>query len=140
MMNNQDLPDEVPGDGSDASLLGLLRQLSREVPALFTKELALAKAEIADALNASGLAVKSVALGGAVMLAGFIVLLLAAVYGLSLYMQSWLAALLVGAAVMLIGFIMVQAGEKKLDSASLKPERSLHSLNKDKDLITRRVQ
>ena len=51
VMNREDpdLPDSrpLPVPDQDASVVGLLRQLSREVPDLFTKELALAKAELA---------------------------------------------------------------------------------------------
>ncbi|MET1077694.1 MAG: phage holin family protein [Pseudomonas sp.] len=138
-MNNQGLPDEQLYQEPEPSLVGLLRQLTREVPALFTQELALAKSEISDALNATKAGVEKMAMGGAVMLAGFLVLLLSAVYGLSLYMQPWLAAFIVGAVVMIIGFVMVQAGEKTMERSSFTPERTLHSLNKDKDMITRRV-
>ncbi len=140
MMNEHRVPDELPGHENESSLVGLLRQLTREVPALFTKELALAKAELADSLDTTKTALGSLALGGAVMLAGLIIVLLSAVYGLSLYMQPWLAALIVGAVVMVIGYVMVQAGEKKMQGSTFKPERTLESLNKDKEMMTRRVQ
>ncbi|MES2818213.1 MAG: phage holin family protein [Pseudomonadota bacterium] len=139
-MNEHRVPDELPGHENESSLVGLLRQLTREVPALFTKELALAKAELADSLDTTKTALGSLALGGAVMLAGLIIVLLSAVYGLSLYMQPWLAALIVGAVVMVIGYVMVQAGEKKMQGSTFKPERTLESLNKDKEMMTRRVQ
>ncbi|WP_228145056.1 phage holin family protein, partial [Acinetobacter baumannii] len=57
-----------------------LRQLTREVPSLFTKELALAKAELSESIRATKAGAASVATGGAVLLAGFIVLLMSAVY------------------------------------------------------------
>lgn len=140
MMNDPRQSDQRPAPDNESSLVGLLRQLTREVPALFTKELALAKAELMDALDSSKTAMTSIALGGAVMLAGLLMLLLAAVYGLSLYLQPWLAALIVGVVVMAIGYGMVQTGEKKMEGTSLKPEKTLHSLNKDKEMLTRRVQ
>ena len=64
----------------DTSVGGLLRQLTREVPSLFTKELALAKAELSESIRATKAGAASVATGGAVLLAGFIVLLMSAVY------------------------------------------------------------
>jgi len=63
------------------------------------------------------------------------VLLLAAVYGLSTVMASWLAALIVGGVVTVVGLIMVSAGKKKFEASSFKPERTMHSLNKDKDAV-----
>ena len=83
------------GQTDDASVVGLLRQLSREVPALFTKELALAKAELQNSLSTLKAGIGAVAGGAIVFLAGFIILLMSAVYGLSLFMAPWLAALIV---------------------------------------------
>lgn len=121
--------------GTDHSVGGLLRQLTREVPALFTKELALAKAELGESLRATKAGMASVATGGAVLLAGFIVLLFAGVYGLATMMPAWLAALIVGGIVVIIGLVMVSAGKKKFEASSFKPDRTLHSINKDKEAV-----
>ena len=51
----------------------------------------------------------------------------------------WLAALIVGAVATLIGFAMVQAGKKKLQSESLRPDRTIDSLRRDKDTIRGRT-
>lgn len=120
---------------SDTSVGGLLRQLTHEVPSLITKELALAKAELSESLRATKAGAASVASGGAVLMGGFIMLLLAAVYGLSEVMAPWLAALIVGGVVTVIGLIMVSAGKKKFEASSFKPERTIHSMNKDKEAV-----
>lgn len=120
---------------SDSSVGGLLRQLTHEVPSLITKELALAKAELSESLRATKAGAASVASGGAVLMGGFIMLLLAAVYGLSEVMEPWLAALIVGVVVTVIGLIMVSAGKKKFEASSFKPERTIHSMNKDKEAV-----
>ena len=80
---NLNTPYEPVNPEQDSSVGGLLRQLTREVPSLFTKELALAKAELSESLRATKAGAASVATGGAVLLAGFIVLLMSAVYFLS---------------------------------------------------------
>lgn len=120
---------------NDSSVGGLLRQLTHEVPSLITKELALAKAELSESIRATKAGAASVATGGAVLMGGFIILLLSAVYGLSTIMAPWLAALIVGGVVTLIGLIMVSAGKKKFEASSFKPERTMHSLNKDKEAV-----
>lgn len=125
-------PDEV-------SVVGLLRQLSREVPALFTKELALAKAELQSSLTTLKAGIAAVAGGAIVLLAGFIILLMSAVYGLSTVMAPWLAALIVGVVVVIIGFAMVQSGKKQFDPSQLKPDRTLDALNKDQEALRRKV-
>jgi len=107
------------GQTDDASVVGLLRQLSREVPALFTKELALAKAELQNSLSTLKAGIGAVAGGAIVFLAGFIILLMSAVYGLSMFMAPWLAALIVGVVVMVIGFVMLQSGKKTIRAVSL---------------------
>ena len=122
-------------DNNDTSVGGLLRQLTHEVPSLITKELALAKAEMSESIRATKAGAASVATGGAVLLGGFIVLLMSAVYGLSEVMEPWLAALIVGGVVVVIGLIMVSSGKKKFEASSFKPERTIHSVNKDKEAV-----
>lgn len=123
----------------DASVTGLLRQLSREVPALFTKELALAKAEFQSSLNTLKAGIGAVAGGAIVLLAGLIILLMSAVYGLSMFMAPWLAALIVGVVVMIIGFVMVQSGKKQFEPSHFKPDRTLDALNKDQEALRRKA-
>jgi uncharacterized membrane-anchored protein YhcB (DUF1043 family) len=73
------------------------------------------------------------------MLAGLVILLMAAVYALALVLPAWLAALIVGVVAMVVGFVMVQSGKKQLEPSQLAPERTMQSLNKDKDAIQRKV-
>src|SRR5690606_5564697 len=133
--HNLNTPYEPLHAEQDNSVGGLLRQLTREVPSLFTKELALAKAELSESLRATKAGAASVATGGAVLLAGVIILLLAAVYFLATMMEPYLAALIVGGVVVVIGLIMVSAGKKKFEASSFKPDRTLHSIQKDKEAV-----
>lgn len=127
-------------DGHATDSVGsLLRQLSRDVPDLVVKELALARAELTDSMRATKAAIASMVGGGAVLLSGLVILLMSAVYGLSNVVEPWLAALLVGAAVVVIGMVMVSAGKKKLEPHAFKPDRTLHQMHKDKDAITGRT-
>lgn len=131
--------EETGIDSNSTSIAGLVRQLTREVPSLFTKELALAKAEITEALNTTKAATISMASGGIVLMAGFIMLLLSAVLGLSQVMAPWLAALIVGGVVCIVGLVMVSAGKKKLDPVAFKPERTINSMQKDKEAVKGKV-
>ncbi|MBT2339346.1 MULTISPECIES: phage holin family protein [Pseudomonas] len=142
-MNRQDTdfqrPHAAPLPDNDASVVGLLKQLTHEVPSLFTKELALAKAELQASLATLKAGIAAVAGGAIVLLAGFIILLMAVVYGLSTVMQPWLAALIVGVVVMIIGFVMVQSGKKQFEPSHFKPDRTLDALNKDQEALRRKV-
>lgn len=129
----------VPARDEDTSIGGLLKQLAHEIPMLFTKELALAKAEMRENLRATKAGVAAVATGGAVMLAGLIIVLMAAVYGLGNAVPMWLSALIIGAAALLVGWLMITAGKKKFEPDSLKPDHTLNSLHKDADAIRGRT-
>ena len=129
----------VPGSADNTSIGALIRHLTREVPELFTKELALAKTELQQSLTTLKAGLAAVAGAAVVLLAGLIILLLAVVYALAMIMQPWLAALIVGAVAMIVGFVMVQSGKKQLEPSQLAPERTMHSLHKDKDAIQRKV-
>ena len=128
-----------PTPENESSAVGLIRQLAHEVPALLTKEMALAKAEIKETVETAKAGVAAVGMGAIVMFAGLIIVLLAAVYALANIMQPWLAALIVGAVAMVVGFIMIQSGKKQFDAFNLTPERTVNSLQKDKDAIQRKV-
>lgn len=121
------------------TVVGLLRRLLDETSKLFRTELELARAEVSEALSQAKVAAISMASGGAVLFAGFLVLLAAAVLGLAHFVVDWLAALIVGAVVIAIGFIMIQTGKNKLQPSTFKPERTQQALREDKEMVQRRV-
>jgi len=122
------------------SAIGLLRRLVDEFSLLFRKEIALAKAEAVQSFSHLKAAAISMASGGAILFAGLLVLLAAAVLGLSHVVADWLAALIVGGLVSIVGFVMINSGKNKFDSSALKPERTQRALQRDKDLLARRIQ
>ena len=126
------------GERESQSAMDLLRRLTDELTTLLRQELILATAEIARAARLVLAAGASLAVGGAVLFAGILVMLAAAVLGLATVLQPWLAALVIGAAVAIIGVVLLSAGVRSLDPSALKPERTTESLRKDKDVITRR--
>ncbi|MFO7276715.1 MAG: phage holin family protein [Pseudomonadota bacterium] len=119
---------------------GLLRRLADDLSTLLRKELALATAEVSRSVGEAKRGITGIASGGAVLFAGFLVLLAAAVSGLSQVMETWLAALIVGAVVAIIGFVMLQSGRKKLQAESFRPERTQESLRHDREMLQRRMQ
>ena len=108
-----------------------------ELTTLFRQEVALVTAEVTGAIGKLTAGILSIVTGGAVLFAGFLALLAAAVLGLSNVVAPWLAALIVGAVVTVTVFIMVLMGRKAADPSALKPERSVESLRKDKAVLTR---
>jgi hypothetical protein len=113
----------------------LLRRLVDDIGTLFTQELQLFKAETTRAIGDLKAAAASIAIGGAIAFMGAFFLLLAAVYGLSNVVEPWLAALIVGGVVTLIGVIMLASGRRKLEPAAVAPRRTAASLRKDTEMI-----
>ncbi|UUD64643.1 phage holin family protein [Pseudomonas seleniipraecipitans] len=141
---SKDTLDTTPPSGQaethdNASIGALLRQLTREVPELFTKEVALAKAEMQESLATLKAGIAAVAGGAVVLLAGLVIVLMAAVYGLATVMQLWLSALIVGGVTLIIGLVMVKAGKKQFEPAHFTPDRTLHAVKQDNEALKRKV-
>jgi len=125
--------------GRDASVPGLIKSLADDVTRLFSQEVALAKSEVSTALNHIKTGVLSLAIGLGVLFAGFIVLLFAAVAALSLVVAQWLAALIVGGAVAIVGLILLMTAKKALNPEAMVPNRTIDSLKKDEEMVRRTV-
>ena len=117
------------------SLMGLFSDLWRETRTLVHQEAELAKAEISEKVSQVTTGAGEIAAGGAILFAGFIVLLFAAVGALELMLATehsmWLAPLIVGLVVMIVGYIVLSRGRKQMSAESLTPERTLESLQRD---------
>jgi fatty acid desaturase len=142
-MNEQ---DRVTSQAVDAdrrqteSIKSLLRRLADNTTTLFSKEIAVARSEFTHAIDEAKRGAASLATGGAVLLAGFLFLLGAGAIALANVMPPWLAYLLVGAVVAVIGLIMVGAGRKKMQPSSAKMARTRESLQRDKALAEGKPQ
>jgi hypothetical protein len=141
-------PDDEPrlsrgrrgnGAAADPSVTSLLRSLAGDAGTLARKEVALARNEITEAVGDVKTGIISMATGGGVLFSGFLFLLLAATYGLSTIMEAWLAALIVGGVVTLIGAILVMTGRQKTKAEHLRPDRTADALRKDKAMLDRRT-
>ena len=126
------------GPGDPRTVTQLFSDLWRQTTALLRDEAELAKAEISEKVTQVGSGVTSVAAGGAIAFAGFLLLLFAASNALAQVLSPdlapWLAPLIVGAVVLVVGLIALAKGRKNLKSTNLKPERSVHSLDRDREL------
>lgn len=128
----------------DRSLLSLFSDLWRETTTLVHEEAELAKAELSEKVSQVTTGAGEIAAGGAILFAGFIVLLFAAVGALELMLPTehsiWIAPLIVGLVVMIIGFIALSRGKKQMQAESLAPQRTLESLKRDARLAKEHVK
>ena len=141
MMSDRTRPMAEPmaPPSRDASVPGLIKSLADDVTHLFAQEIALAKTEVSSAVKDIKAGVLSLAVGLGVLFAGFIVLLGAAVAGLSLVMETWLAGLIVGGVVALIGLVLLLKAKKSLNPDAMVPNRTINSLKRDEVMVRRTV-
>jgi uncharacterized integral membrane protein len=131
-------------DKSDKSLAALLSDLTRDMVDLVRQEIALARAEMSTKIGSAQAALTSVAIGAAILLAGLFIILLAVVKGVEMMLPPsvapWLAPLIVGAVVAVIGFVMLKGGSSKLTAENLMPNKTMDSLKRDKIVAQEKMQ
>lgn len=128
---------ESPADRETAA--SLLGRLLSDGSALVRNEIALAKAELQEAATNAKRGFAALAIAAVVLLAGALALIAAAILGLSEVMQPWLAALLVGAALAIVGLIMFTAARRRLSATKRPLPRTQSSLQQDAAVIARRT-
>ena len=123
-------------DKTDKSLGALFTDLTRDMVDLVRQEIALARAEMASKMAGIQAALLSVAVGAAILLAGLFILLLAVVRGVEMLLPPnlgpWLAPLIVGLVVAVIGYFLVKGGTAQLTADKLVPHKTMESLKRDK--------
>jgi hypothetical protein len=117
----------------------LISEFARETGTLLSQEIALLKAELQEKLGRLGKGAGALAAGGLIAFSGWLVLLAAAVLGLSHVVAPWLAALIVGLVVLAIGGGLLLFGKSRVNTDALVPQRTLNSLRKDQAWIREQV-
>lgn len=117
-----------------------IKILVNEVLSLFSKEVALAKSEFRESIGSVKVAIGEVATGLSILQAGFVILLLSAVYGLATIVEMWLAALIIGGIAVIIGIGLIGAAKKKLSADEFTPRHTLQNLKEDKRAVKGAIQ
>jgi uncharacterized integral membrane protein len=122
-------------DKTDKSLPSLFSDLARETVDLVRQEMALARAEISQKITSAERGLVALIVGGVIILAGLMLLLQAVVNALGMALPEetapWLAPLIVGAVVAVIGYAMLKGGRSRLQPDKLMPNRTVESLRRD---------
>jgi hypothetical protein len=115
--------------------------LASQVGTLVRREIELARSEVASSLTQIGRGAGLTGLGGALIHAGFLALLVAAALGLiEAGMDPWLAALVVGVLVIGIGFVIASIGLKEVQAADMAPRRTVASIRRDVEAVKEQIQ
>jgi Putative Actinobacterial Holin-X, holin superfamily III len=134
------VPPAAGAELPDSSAGELVKQLSQQLSRLVRDELKLAENEMAvkgaRAARGAGLFGGS----GVIALFGIGCLLASAIAGLALVLATWLAALIVGAALLAVAGTAVLIGRKQLSQAVPPvPEQAVDSVKADVQAIRERV-
>lgn len=124
----------------DRTLGELFAELSRETSALVRQEVALAKTEISEKASTVAKNVVLLIAGGAVVYLAAVFILLALVIGLANVMEPWVAALLVGVVVAIVGAVLIIMGINTLKKTTLMPEKTIATLKENKEWVQQQVK
>ena len=109
----------------------VLQDIVGNLQEIIRSEFRLAKTEVKEEASR---AAKPVAAFGAGLVLGFYgigFLLLASVYGLSMVMAGWLAALIVGAILAVVAMGLIGSSAKKLKSVNPTPNKTMRSIEEN---------
>ena len=92
------------------------------------QELALATTEITHKGSRVGKDIAFLAVGAAVVYAGLLAIIAAVIILLATVLPDWVAALLVGLVVLVVGYLLLQKGRAALAREDLTPRQTIGSL------------
>lgn len=118
----------------------LFAELSRETTTLVRQEMKLATTELSHKASRVGKDVGFLAVGGAVIYAGFLAIIAAVIIVLASLLPWWLSALLVGVVVAAVGGILVQRGLDALKHEKLAPEQTIATLKENAEWAKEQTQ
>jgi xanthine/uracil permease len=113
------------------SLGELFADLSRETTTLVRQEINLATTEMTHKATRVGKDVGFLAVGGAVIYAGFLALMAALILVLAHWLPWWFAAFIVGAVIAGVGYGLVQKGLDALKHEDLAPRQTVQTVKEN---------
>ena len=116
----------------DRSLGDLFGDLARDMGILVSQEVTLARTEIAETASRVGKDIAMLAVGGLVAYAGLLAIVAAVIFLIAERgVPLWVSALVVGAIIAGIGYLLVQRGISALKRQDLTPRRTIQSIKED---------
>lgn len=128
-----------PQTGTGASLGDTVTGIIQDLQDIIRGEVQLAKTEIKEDTSKLGKGLGMIAGAALVALVGFIFVMLGVTYLLNKSLEMWLAAGIVGLALLLVGAILAMVGKNQMQQANLKPDKTIESLKEDKEWASRQI-
>ncbi len=117
----------------------LFSDLVTETTTLVRNEVALAKVEITQKVTKAGTNIGSLVIGGAIGYAALLAFCAAAILLLDMVMPAWLAAVIVGAIVACVAWLMISKAITALRNMDMKPQETVESLKEDAQWIKEQI-
>jgi hypothetical protein len=123
----------------EKSLGDLFTELASETGTLVRQEMALAQAELTTKASKAGKNVGFLAVGGAIAFTAALALTAAVILLLSLWIPSWLSALIVGLAIGAIAYFIVTSALAELRKTDPVPRETIETLKEDAQWLKNEV-
>jgi hypothetical protein len=118
---------------------GLLSRVFGDFAALLRNEVALAKAELSESTSRAKAGVAALIGAVSTLLAGSLALAAAVILALSKVVEPWLAALIVGVTITVVGVVLLIGAKKKLVPPHIEIDRTRAAVRNDVDVLARRT-
>lgn len=119
----------------------LLGDLGRQVSTLVRKEIDLARVEVTSSVGKMSRGAAMAGAGGAILYAGLLVLLTAAVLGLvEAGVDPWLSALIVAVVVLAIGGVVTAMGVNRIRETDLAPAETVETVKDNIEYVKEQVK
>jgi len=123
----------------DRSIGELFSELATETSTLIRQEVALAQVEITQKASVAGKNVGYLAVGGFIGYAGLLAIIAGVIIGLSYFIPAWLAAIIVGAIIAVVSYMMVSSALTALRNMDVKPTETVESIKEDAKWLKNQV-
>ena len=121
----------VPSMQNSRSMSDVLQDIVGNIQEIVRSEFRLAKVEIQQETAKAVRSGIPLVLGGLLGLYAVGFLLLAAVHGLSLVVDAWLASLIVGGVILIPAMILVGMGRKRFKEVKMVPEKTVGTMKEN---------
>lgn len=125
---------------SDQRSLGeLFGDLSQKASLLARQEVQLAKIEMKQKVTAASSEIVTIVIGGFLANAALLAFAAALIAGLALFIDLWLAALIVSVLFALVAALLISKGVAALKAMSPLPEQTMTTLREDKEWLAQQM-
>jgi hypothetical protein len=129
-----ELPTDAPGVGD------LFGRLAAQTSTLMRQELSLVRLEISHKLRSIMRTLLVMGAGGVVLVLGFEILIYAGLIRLGMEIPLWIAAVIVGASLFIVGLIVLGLARSALRRIELLPVKTIETLKENKQWARQLVQ